>query len=92
MAIEAGQQLLHYRLIEKIGEGGMGVVWKAVDSTLDREVAIKILPDAFSQDAERRARFEREAKLLASLNHAGIATIHGLHQWESSSGQSTYFL
>ncbi|MEE8410927.1 MAG: protein kinase, partial [Acidobacteriota bacterium] len=80
MAIEAGQQLLHYRLIEKIGEGGMGVVWEAVDTTLDREVAIKILPDAFSKDADRVARFEREAKLLASLNNPQIAAIYGLHE------------
>ena len=80
MAIEAGQQLLHYRLIEKIGEGGMGVVWEAVDATLDREVAIKILPDAFSKDADRLARFEREAKLLASLNSPHIAAIYGLHE------------
>ena len=79
MAIEAGQNLLHYRLIEKIGEGGMGVVWKAVDTTLDREVAIKMLPAAFTDDPERLARFEREAKLLASLNHANIAAVHGLH-------------
>jgi Tol biopolymer transport system component len=70
----------HYRLIEKIGEGGMGVVWRAADTTLLREVAIKILPDVFADDADRLARFEREAKLLASLNHPGIATIHGLHQ------------
>ena len=69
MPIEAGQTLLHYRLVEKIGEGGMGVVWKAVDTTLDREVAIKVLPEAFAGDPERLARFEREAKLLASLNH-----------------------
>ena len=80
MPAEPGQTLLHYRLVEKIGEGGMGVVWKAVDTTLDREVAIKILPDAFSADSERLARFEREAKLLASLNHPGIAVIHGLHE------------
>ncbi len=80
MTVEAGQNLLHYRLVEKIGEGGMGVVWKAVDTTLDREVAIKILPDVFAQDAERLARFEREAQLLASLNHAHIASIHGLEQ------------
>jgi serine/threonine protein kinase len=66
--IEAGQQLLHYRLIDKIGEGGMGVVWKAVDTTLDRQVAIKLLPAAFTDDPERLARFEREAKVLASLN------------------------
>ena len=78
MVIQPGQKLLHYELAEKIGEGGMGVVWRARDTKLDRDVAIKILPDAFSQDSDRLARFEREAKLLASLNHANIATIHGL--------------
>ena len=76
MTIEAGQQLLHYRLTEKIGEGGMGVVWKAIDSTLDREVAIKILPEGFATDPERLTRFEREAKLLASLNHPNIVTVY----------------
>jgi Tol biopolymer transport system component len=80
MTIEAGQTLLHYRLIEKIGEGGMGVVWKAVDTTLDREVAIKILPDALNQHPDRLERFEREAKVLAALKHPNIAIIHGLHQ------------
>ena len=79
MALEAGQSLLHYRLVEKIGEGGMGVVWKAVDTTLDREVAIKILPE-LPPDPDRLARFEREAKLLASLNHPNIAAIYGLHE------------
>ena len=79
MPIEPGQQLLHYRLIEKVGEGGMGVVWKALDTTLDREVAIKILPDHLAVDAQRLARFDREAKLLASLNHPNIAAIYGLH-------------
>jgi serine/threonine-protein kinase len=82
MTIEPGQDLAHYRLVEKIGEGGMGVVWKAVDTTLDREVAIKILPSAFAEDAERLARFEREAKLLASLNHPNIAAVYGLHEAE----------
>jgi len=85
VAVEAGQTLLHYRLVEKIGEGGMGVVWKAVDTILDREIAIKILPETLGGDAERLARFEREAKLLASLNHANIATIHGLHEARSTS-------
>ncbi len=80
--IEAGRSLLHYRLVEKLGEGGMGVVWKAVDTTLDREVAIKFLPDLFVQDAERLARFEREAKLLASLEHPNIAAVYGLHEAE----------
>jgi serine/threonine protein kinase/dienelactone hydrolase len=80
--IEPGTQLLHYRLTERLGAGGMAVVWKAVDTVLDREVAIKILPDAFASDAERLARFEREAKLLASLNHPNVAGIYGLHESE----------
>ena len=80
MPVQPGQMLSHYRLIEKIGEGGMGVVWKAVDTTLDRDVAIKVLPDAFAKDRERLARFQREAKLLASLNHANIATVHSVHE------------
>ncbi len=82
MSFVPGMELLHYRLIEKIGEGGMGVVWKAVDTTLDREVAIKILPEQFAADPERLARFEREAKLLASLNHPNIAAVYGLHEAE----------
>jgi serine/threonine-protein kinase len=74
--------LLHYRLAEKIGEGGMGVVWRATDTTLDREVAIKVLPEAFAGDPQRLGRFQREAKLLASLSHARIASLYGLHQAE----------
>ena len=58
----------------------MGVVWKALDTTLNREVAIKVLPAAFAANAERMARFEREARLLASLNHTNIAVVHGLHE------------
>src|SRR5262245_56087631 len=57
----------------------MGVVWKAVDTNLDREVAVKILPAALAGDAERLARFDREAKVLASLNHPNVATVHGFH-------------
>jgi serine/threonine-protein kinase len=82
VSIETGRSLLHYLLVEKLGEGGMGVVWKAVDTTLDREVAIKFLPDAFAQDPERLARFEREAKLLASLNHPNIAAVYSVHEAE----------
>jgi serine/threonine protein kinase/WD40 repeat protein len=77
--IETGQMLAHYKLVEKIGEGGMGVVWKALDTTLNRDAAIKILPDAFAEDADRRGRFEREARLLATLNHPNIAGVYGLH-------------
>jgi Tol biopolymer transport system component len=87
VTIDAGQQLLHYRLIEKIGEGGMGVVWKATDSTLGREVAIKILPRDFALDEDRLARFDREARLLASLNHPNIAGIYGIHK-----DKDTHFL
>ena len=79
MTIQPGSELLHYRMAEKIGEGGMGEVWRARDTTLDRDVAIKILPPAFASDADRLSRFEREAKLLASLNHPNIASIFGLH-------------
>ena len=82
MTLQPGQPLLHYRLAGKIGAGGMGEVWKAVDTTLDREVAIKVLPQRFTADAERLARFEREAKLLASLNHPNIAGVYGLHETE----------
>ncbi|HXI03689.1 MAG TPA: serine/threonine-protein kinase, partial [Candidatus Saccharimonadales bacterium] len=78
--IEPGASLGHHRLIEKLGEGGMGVVWKALDTTLDREVAIKLLPDALAGDRERLARFEREAKVLATLNHPNIAAIYGFHE------------
>ena len=83
MHIEPGQTLLHYRIVEKIGEGGMGVIWKAVDTTLDREVAIKVLPDTLADNTDRLARFEREAKLLATLNHPNIAAIYGLHAIDS---------
>ena len=77
MDLKPGRKLLHYELVEKIGEGGMGVVWKALDTTLDRQVAIKILPDPVSDDAARLERFEREAKLLASLSHVNLAGIYG---------------
>ena len=80
MSVASGTVLLHYRLVEKIGEGGMGVVWKGVDTTLDREVAVKILPEVLAADPERLARFEREAKVLASLNHPNVATVHGFHE------------
>ena len=84
MTIRAGQTLLHYRLIEKIGEGGMGVVWKAEDSKLQRHVALKVLPEAMAADPDRRTRFEREARAVAALNHPNIVTLHSV---EESDGQ-----
>ena len=77
-----GQTLGHYEITDKLGQGGMGSVWLAQDSKLGRQVAIKTLPQEFAQDEERLARFEREAKLLASLNHPNIATIYGLEEQE----------
>jgi len=77
MPLEAGRKLGPYEVIEPIGKGGMGEVYRARDTKLDRDVAIKVLPEEFAQDGERLARFEREAKLLASLNHPNIASIYG---------------
>ena len=84
---EVGQNLSHYNLVENIGKGGMGEVFRAKDQKLGRDVAIKVLPEEFARDTDRVARFQREAKLLASLNHPNIASIYGL---EESDG--THFL
>ena len=80
MAIESGQQLLHYRLIERIGKGGMGEVYVARDSKLNRNVALKVLPQEVAADADRRARFEREAQAVAALNHPNIVTIFSIRR------------
>lgn len=73
-----GKTVSHYRIVAKIGQGGMGEVYQAKDLTLGRDVAIKVLPEEFARDTDRVARFQREAKLLASLNHPNIAAIYGL--------------
>jgi serine/threonine protein kinase len=78
--MEIGSKVGRYEIVSPVGEGGMGEVWRATDTSLGREVALKVLPEAFAGDAERRARFEREAKLLASLNHPNIATLYGLEE------------
>src|SRR5271168_4488972 len=80
MALAAGTRLGPYEILAHIGAGGMGEVYRARDTKLDRDVAIKVLPAALAQDPERLARFEREAKVLASLNHPNIATIHGVEE------------
>ena len=80
MPLKQGTTLGHYELLELIGKGGMGEVYRAKDATLGRDVAIKVLPEEFAQDPERLSRFKREAKVLASLNHTNIASIYGLEQ------------
>ena len=77
MALVSGTKLGPYEVLSPLGAGGMGEVWRARDSKLEREVAIKVLSEAMTRDKERVARFEREAKLLASLNHPNIAAIYG---------------
>ncbi len=80
MPISPGARLGSYEVLSPLGAGGMGEVYRARDTKLGREVAIKVLPDTFAQNPERLARFKSEAKLLASLNHTNIATIHGLEE------------
>ncbi len=78
--LEPGQQIAHYRIARKIGEGGMGTVYLATDTKLGREVALKVLPEAFARDPERVSRFRNEARTLASLDHPHIAAIHGFEE------------
>jgi serine/threonine-protein kinase len=74
------ETIAHYKITDKIGQGGMGEVYRATDTKLNRDVALKLLPDLFSKDPDRMARFSREAQVLASLNHPNIAAIHGLEE------------
>src|SRR5215831_17074376 len=83
MALSLGMRLGHYEISAALGAGGMGEVYRAHDTTLRREVALKILPESFVHDADRLARFKREAQVLASLNHPNIAAIYG---FETSNG------
>ena len=78
--LEPGRELTHYRLLEEIGAGGMGVVWKAVDTRLDREIALKFLAADLVNDPQWLARFRYEAKIVAALNHPGIVTIHAIEE------------
>ena len=87
--MDVGDRLGHYTVTALIGEGGMGQVYRATDSQLAREVALKVLPDTFASDPERLDRFQREAQLLASLNHPGIAAIYGLEDAPATGGGQT---
>ena len=78
MSIASGTRRGSYEVVAQIGAGGMGDVYQAHDTKLGRDVAIKVLPEPFAHEADRLSRFQREAKMLASLNHPNIATIHGL--------------
>src|SRR5688572_10383929 len=83
MPLVPGARLGPYTIVAPLGTGGMGEVYRAHDASLERDVAIKILPDTFAHDPERLARFEREAKTLAALNHPNIAIIHSLEKADS---------
>ncbi|MEP6769146.1 MAG: protein kinase, partial [Acidobacteriota bacterium] len=83
MSLAAGTRLGPYEIVSPLGAGGMGEVYRARDARLGRDVAIKVMPDALAHDPERLARFEREAQVLASLNHPQIAAIYGV---EDSAG------
>ena len=87
-----GQTLAHYRVTAAIGSGGMGEVYRATDTKLGRDVALKLLPRAFAADPERLARFEREAKVLASLNHPGIAHLYGFESVKLEDGTTAHVL
>ena len=84
MPLAVGSRIAHYDVTALIGEGGMGQVYQATDTKLGREVALKILPEAFAADPDRLARFQREAQVLASLNHPNIAQIHGIEEDEGT--------
>src|SRR2546427_1203120 len=80
MPLAPGTRLGPYEIVSPMGAGGMGEVYHARDTRLNRDVALKVLPEGFARDAERMTRFQREAQVLASLNHPNIATIHGLEE------------
>ena len=87
MAVEPGSRVGPYEIVSAIGAGGMGEVYRARDIRLNRDVALKLLPDAFSLDPDRLARFKREAQVLASLNHSNIAVIHGVEELDADAGR-----
>src|SRR6476660_4499730 len=86
MSLGPGTRLGPYEIVAPIGAGGMGEVYRATDSNLGRQVAIKVLPEAFARDSERLARFDREARTLAAVNHPNIAAIYGVEKSAPSTG------
>ena len=86
MPLQAGARLASYEVVASIGAGGMGEVYRAHDTRLHRDVAIKVLPELFASDPDRLSRFEREAHLLASLNHPHIAHVYGLERQDGPEG------
>src|SRR5690242_11276391 len=84
MPLSVGDKLGHYEVLSLLGQGGMGEVYRAKDTRLDRQVAIKVLPSVLAHDSERLGRFEREAKVLASLDHPNVGHIYGLVDSEDS--------
>src|ERR1019366_438333 len=80
MPLSVGTKLGHFEVLSLLGQGGMGEVYRARDTKLKRDVALKVLPEAFARDPERMARFQREAEVLASLNHPNIAQIYGVEE------------
>src|SRR5262245_57518267 len=87
MRLQLGTRLGAHEVLAWLGAGAMGEVYRARDTRLGREIALKVLPEAFAQDAERLARFEREARLLAAINHPNVATLYGVEQ-----SSDVYFL
>jgi len=82
MALQPGTRLGSFEILDPLGKGGMGEVYRARDTRLGRDVAIKVLPETFAKDPARLARFEQEARFLASVNHPGIAAIYGVEALE----------
>src|SRR5262245_45271719 len=80
MPLQVGSRLASYEIVAPLGSGGMGEVYRARDTRLKRDVAVKVMPDAFAEDTERLGRFQREAEILATLNHSNIAAVYGLEE------------
>ena len=90
MELSSGSRLGHYEVGDRLGKGGMGEVYRARDTKLNRDVALKVLPADLATDAERRMRFEREAQAVAALNHPNIVTIHSVEQADTSTGSQHF--